>query len=259
MQPLFLPSFASGGPQGPPQEKRWTNTGRKTTLADGSKRTLYERADSPGKLYVRRMDRRDGRSTLTYAWAAHESPYAAPPALQRRMSAKSVKVAPRARPKRSLAPEAVVFLGGACNPTTWRRDVAIPLLERAGIAYHNPQVDDWTPELEAAEASAKLAARWLLFVIDGQTRAVASMVEAAFYSGLCPHRVVLVVERPYANALGDAAGVVKDLSRGRAYVGGEMVAGRGVPIFATVEEAIRHITNLFLRGGAATGPPRPKA
>jgi hypothetical protein len=26
-----------------------------------------------------------------------------------------------------------VFLGGSCNPTTWRRDLAIPLLDDAGI------------------------------------------------------------------------------------------------------------------------------
>ncbi|VDL60320.1 unnamed protein product, partial [Hymenolepis diminuta] len=31
-----------------------------------------------------------------------------------------------------------VFLGGACNPTTWRKDVAIPFLEEKGIPYFNP-------------------------------------------------------------------------------------------------------------------------
>ncbi len=33
-----------------------------------------------------------------------------------------------------------VFLGGSCNPTTWRRDVAIPELRKAGITFYNPQV-----------------------------------------------------------------------------------------------------------------------
>ena len=33
-----------------------------------------------------------------------------------------------------------VFLGGACGETTWRKDVAIPLLEQAGVSYWNPQV-----------------------------------------------------------------------------------------------------------------------
>lgn len=34
------------------------------------------------------------------------------------------------------APE--VFLGGSCNPTTWRADVAIPTLMRLGISFYNP-------------------------------------------------------------------------------------------------------------------------
>lgn len=40
-----------------------------------------------------------------------------------------------------------IFLGGACNPTTWRQTIAIPLCERAGVKYYNPQVDNWTPDL----------------------------------------------------------------------------------------------------------------
>lgn len=31
-----------------------------------------------------------------------------------------------------------VFLGGSCNPTAWRRDQSIPLLEREGVTYYNP-------------------------------------------------------------------------------------------------------------------------
>ena len=39
-----------------------------------------------------------------------------------------------------------VFLGGACGATTWRRDVAIPVLDAAGVSYHNPQLGagEWT-------------------------------------------------------------------------------------------------------------------
>lgn len=36
----------------------------------------------------------------------------------------------------ATAPE--VFLGGSCNPTTWRADVAIPALDRLGISFYNP-------------------------------------------------------------------------------------------------------------------------
>jgi hypothetical protein len=31
-----------------------------------------------------------------------------------------------------------VFLGGSCNPTTWRQEVAIPILKNLGITYYNP-------------------------------------------------------------------------------------------------------------------------
>ena len=34
-----------------------------------------------------------------------------------------------------------LFLGGSCNPTTWRKDTAIPLCEEWGISYYNPQVE----------------------------------------------------------------------------------------------------------------------
>jgi len=31
-----------------------------------------------------------------------------------------------------------VFLGGSCNPTTWRKDLAIPYLQDAGVSFYNP-------------------------------------------------------------------------------------------------------------------------
>ena len=43
--------------------------------------------------------------------------------------------------------ERVCFLGGSCNPTTWRHDVSIPLLEKSGVAYYNPQASHPLPLL----------------------------------------------------------------------------------------------------------------
>lgn len=40
------------------------------------------------------------------------------------------------KPTDCNAPE--VFLGGSCNPTTWRADVAIPTLDKMGISFYNP-------------------------------------------------------------------------------------------------------------------------
>ena len=70
-----------------------------------------------------------------------------------------------------------VFLGGSCNPTTWRRDVTIPVFEALGVTFYNPQVDDWHPGLVKLEAEAKAAAPVQLYVIDDATRALASMIE----------------------------------------------------------------------------------
>lgn len=49
----------------------------------------------------------------------------------------------------------LVFLGGSCNPTTWRQDIAIPFLESVGLSYYNPQVSEWKPELVFVENRAK--------------------------------------------------------------------------------------------------------
>lgn len=75
-----------------------------------------------------------------------------------------------------------VFLGGACGETTWRRDVAIPLLKVAGISFHNPQLAPgaWTEADEIEDMRAKAEAEVLLFVISEATRGVASVAEVAY-------------------------------------------------------------------------------
>jgi len=88
-----------------------------------------------------------------------------------------------------------VFLGGSCNPTTWRTDVAIPELKKHGITFYNPQVSVWAPELVQQEYNAKQSARLLLFVVDSQTRSVAGMIEVAYL--VAEGRVVVLVAYPY--------------------------------------------------------------
>ena len=74
----------------------------------------------------------------------------------------------------------LAFLGGSCNPTTWRQDTLIPLLKRRNVTFFNPQVEDWTPECVYEEAIAKEKAKILFFVIDNTTRALASMIEVTY-------------------------------------------------------------------------------
>lgn len=90
-----------------------------------------------------------------------------------------------------------IFLGGSCNPTTWRQKVAIPYLETNGITYYNPQVDNWTPEVVITERYAKQNAQVLLFVIDKQTRSTVSLIESAFMAG--DSRKLVLVIYPFDN------------------------------------------------------------
>src|SRR5215472_10456384 len=78
-----------------------------------------------------------------------------------------------------------VFLGGACGATDWRRRIAIPLLEQAGVTYYDPQlgIGEWTPAREATEMQAKEAAEVLLYIVSSQTRGVATCAEAAHALG----------------------------------------------------------------------------
>jgi raw len=136
-----------------------------------------------------------------------------------------------------------VFLGGSCNPTTWRRDIAIPMLDAAGVTYYNPQVEDWSPELVAIEAAVKDEAELLLFVIDSQTRAIASMLEATEY--ICTGRhVVLVIQdvslRELAAVYAASAVEIKDLNRARDYLR-DLATRHGVKIYPSVTAAIAGI------------------
>lgn len=121
--------------------------------------------------------------------------------------------------------DTLIFLGGACNPTTWRLDLAIPAFKAAGLsdtAYYNPQVDNWSSELIVIEAAAKRDADILLFVITDETRAIGSMIEVAEHATLAKlsgKRVVVVIQdiKPGAS-FGDIATTpaeIKDLNRDR--------------------------------------------
>ncbi|KAH9633987.1 hypothetical protein HF086_001189 [Spodoptera exigua] len=54
-------------------------------------------------------------------------------------------------------PPCEVFLGGSCNPTTWRSDIAIPMLKKMGITYFNPIFRNEYVELSRARATLQEA------------------------------------------------------------------------------------------------------
>jgi hypothetical protein len=131
----------------------------------------------------------------------------------------------------------------------WRRDVAIPALAAAGLDWFDPQVADggWSAEAhEARDVVEKTRADLLLFVIDGTTRAVASLAEIAY---------IIASGRPLALAVADVAedAVVDgirigprerdDLNRGRLFVR-TVAAQHGIPCFADAAGAVAHAVAL---------------
>jgi len=99
------------------------------------------------------------------------------------------------RTQRSTTSAYDVFLGGSCNPTTWRQDVAIPHFKSQGITFYNPQQANWVPEMIELEHQAKVTSQILFYVINDQTRNVASMIEVSQYAG--NNRRLIVVLNPY--------------------------------------------------------------
>ena len=140
-----------------------------------------------------------------------------------------------------------IFLGGSCNPTTWRKDIAIPLLTAHNVPFFNPQVDDWDPSLVVMEAQAKAEAPVLLFVIDSATRAIASMIEVVelISEGYCIvvviHEIVAGVE--VAGQIPSAA-EIKDLNRARAYLA-DVISRHALPVFSNIGTAVQHSITLW--------------
>lgn len=138
-----------------------------------------------------------------------------------------------------------VFLGGACNPTTWRKNIAIPTFEERGITFYNPQVDNWTEELIVLEALVKARSRILLFVLSGQTRAISSMIEVTEYIKTGRDVVMVVQYMPEGVCIrGEKLSSVelKELNGARTRL--RRTAERsGIPVFNTVGEACQHICN----------------
>jgi len=149
----------------------------------------------------------------------------------------------------------MVFLGGSCNPTTWRKKIVIPLLEKQGITYYNPQVEKWNPSLVAEEAKAKATAEILLFVIDQRTLALSSMIEVAelITSG---RKLVLVLQHMHdGTVLEEKGGVVppgatatgrvlQDANRARAYVK-DIAERHHIKTYTQITKAVCAVVDYF--------------
>ena len=137
-----------------------------------------------------------------------------------------------------------VFLGGACGLTTWRKDIAIPLFEAAGVTYHNPQMPlgAWKEDDQFDEMRRKDECLVQLFVINGDTRGVASVAEVAYLIGARkPVAIVLEDIKAGTDVYGKSIDAVEadDLNRGRIFVRA-MADRHNVPIFTDIAEGTKH-------------------
>lgn len=133
-----------------------------------------------------------------------------------------------------------IYLGGSCGDSNWREEIALPLIKRHGLSYHNPHVTEWFNRLIPMQVAEREKCRVMLYVITDSTRAVAAMTEAAYYIGLgC--RVVLCMQklRPDSTVSGEELSktALQDYNRGRSYLS-DMGSREGVPEFDNVAEAV---------------------
>lgn len=88
-----------------------------------------------------------------------------------------------------------IFLGGTCAETTWR-ETLMPELDKLGISYFNPVVENWTPEcvdIENQEKETKCDCE--LYILTPQMKgvySVAELVSAAYESSVGHYGSVLV-------------------------------------------------------------------
>lgn len=148
-----------------------------------------------------------------------------------------------------------VFLGGSCGTTgsiaVWREQVAIPAFEQEGISYCNPQLQpgSWHHGLIKVEREAKRRCRYLMMVIAGTTRAIASIQEATTYvmmyhDDAALRRQVFLVIDPIqeGTVIGGVELTGKDLAdanRGREFLRDDVATFRpDLVVWPTVEDAV---------------------
>jgi len=82
-----------------------------------------------------------------------------------------------------------VFLGGTCNDSKWREEL-IPMLEKEGIEYFNPVVDDWNEEAQVSERRERKECDYVLYVITPAMTGVYAIAEAVDDSNKRPSKTI---------------------------------------------------------------------
>jgi len=144
-----------------------------------------------------------------------------------------------------------VFLGGSCNPTVWRQEIAIPFLKDNGITFYNPQTTNWVPEMIELEHQAKQTSKLLLFVLNDRTRNVVSMIEVAYLAG-AGRRIIPVLGRypRVGHTIGGeelSAAESSDLNGAMTTVN-DLVERTGTPVFSDMLTALAAIRKVLIDG-----------
>lgn len=120
----------------------------------------------------------------------------------------------------------------------------MPKLEAENVSYYNPQTDNWHEDLIVLEAQAKDTCHCLLFVIDSQTRAMASMLEACEYI-LSGRPMLLVINNvPHGQIINEekvSDRELKDLNRARLFLKDIVERHPNAHLFDTVEQAVEYV------------------
>lgn len=85
-----------------------------------------------------------------------------------------------------------VFLGGTCNESKWRESI-MPLLDKVGIDYFNPVVEDWTPECQDEEIKQREICDFCLYTITPRMTGVYSIGEVVDDSNKRPEKTILCI------------------------------------------------------------------
>ncbi|XP_053210107.1 uncharacterized protein LOC128393905 isoform X3 [Panonychus citri] len=149
-----------------------------------------------------------------------------------------------------LINQSTVFLGGSCNPTTWRKDIAIPMLKALNITYYDPQKDHWEPELIELEDKAKKNSQVLFFVIDNQTRSIASMIEVSFIAATTKKLVLVIDLFPSLEPIINGEPISQyehDILKGGRKLLMKLVERKGMPVFNQIPAALNYIPIMISR------------
>jgi len=141
-----------------------------------------------------------------------------------------------------------VFLGGSCNPTVWRKDLAIPHFKSQGITFYNPQQSNWVPEMIELEHQAKQTSQLLFFVVNEKTRNVVSMIEISYLAGKKRKLICCLGKYPEQNHKINNDVLSKtewlDLQGGLTVVN-DLVERQGTPVFDSIEVALDCATKVI--------------